>query len=585
MFKYKLRNAAIDINSDSYIEDYLYRLGVRKVESFTDAPGDEDELSPFLLNNIKEGLYLLKKHLNSSIQIVVDSDVDGYTSAAIMYSFLKKLNPEADIEYYIHPEKEHGVVPSMVPFGTGLVIVPDAGSNQIDELMELEGRSVDVLVLDHHLVDSTHEGPGIVVINNQTSEKFSNKNLSGAGIVYKFCQAYHEEFGGAEFYKDFIDLAALGIISDMMSSKDLDNNYIIYHGLMNIKNPMFQALLNKQAFSITSTSTPNKIDIAFYVTPIINGTIRMGSMSDKQELFEALVTYDSTEIFTRVYRGKIIEETLYEKIARESFNIKQNQNTVTTKTMEIICKDIEDRGLQNNQIIIYTTENLKVENFSKSLTGLVAMKISAKFNRPTLILRPVNENGKLSYRGSGRGKKVEGFMSFKDFLTESGLVEYAQGHDMAFGAGVPAENITKLIEYANTTLSNVDFGTDTVEVDYIFNNSNLHIPMLYEFGQHMRLYGNGIPQPLFAFELVIQPDNIRIQGKDENTVKISYGGVDLIKFKSPEMAEMASYYQTQGLVRATIVGRAQLNEFNGNIKPQIIMDYLDLEEVVIEKLF
>ena len=54
MFKYKLRNAAIDINSDSYIEDYLYRLGVRKVESFTDAPGDEDELSPFLLNNIKE---------------------------------------------------------------------------------------------------------------------------------------------------------------------------------------------------------------------------------------------------------------------------------------------------------------------------------------------------------------------------------------------------------------------------------------------------------------------------------------------------------------------------------------------------
>lgn len=584
MFKYKLKHNPIVEDSDSYMSDYLERLGIRKITSFLEQPQIEDELNPFLLNRMQEGVNLLNKHItrDSPIFLVVDSDVDGYSSAAIIYSFIKDINPGADIQYYIHPEKEHGVVPSEVPFGTALVIVPDAGSNQFEEFQELEGRGVDSLILDHHLVDMAYESDRVVVVNNQLSEKFPNKSLSGAGMVYKFIQAYSKTYGGDA--DKYVDLAMLGILSDMMLITELDNNFIIKKGLNNINNKMFKALLKKQSYSVSSISSPTIIDIVFYVTPVINGTIRMGSMQEKAQLFEAFTNNTSTELISREWRGEFIEETLYDKVARESYNIKEKQNRITLKTMDRICDAIDKDRLDQNQIIVYRTSKSDINDVPKSLTGLVAMKILQKYNRPTLILRPVQDNGKWYYRGSGRGKKAEGFLSFKEFLNNSNIVEYAQGHDMAFGIGIEETKIDALVEYANSTLSTVDFGTDTVEVDYIFNNENLNNMMLFEFAKHIALYGNGIPQPMFAFELILQPSNFAIIGKNKDTVKISYGGINFLKFKSTEWVENVNYAMQFPIIKTTILGRAQLNEFNGRTSTQIIIDNLNMQEFDVNDL-
>jgi single-stranded-DNA-specific exonuclease len=581
MFQYKLKQNPIVLGSDSYMRDYLERLGVRKYTSFLESPQPEDELSPFLLKDIDKGISLLNKHItrDSDIFLVVDSDVDGYTSAAIIYSFIKDINPDASIEYYIHPEKEHGVLPSTVPFGTALVIIPDAGSNQYEELEELTGRNVDVLVIDHHIVEqgSIYAHNNVAIVNNQTSDKFPNKSLSGAGMTYKFIQAYQKTYGVGNS-EQYVDLAMLGILSDMMLITEIDNNFIIKKGLKSIKNKMFQALLAKQSYSVTSTSAPTIIDIVFYVTPVINGTIRMGSIAEKSQLFEAFVNNNSTEIYSRTWRGENIDEDLYGMVARESYNIKEKQNRITLKTMERICEVIEREELYKNQVIVYKTDKKDINDVPKSLTGLVAMKILQKYNRPTLILRPVQQDGVWYYRGSGRGKKAEGFLSFKDFLSSSGVVEYAQGHDMAFGTGLKESDVPALVEYANTKLSNVDFGTDTIDVDYIFDNSDLDVTVLYEFAKNIALYGNGIPQPMFAFELVLQPSNFYIIGKNKDTVKISYDGVNFMKFKSAEWVETINYNMQFPVIKATILGRSQLNEFNGRVSTQIIIDQMNIQE-------
>ena len=588
MFKYQLKDSPIEEIQEGFMEDYLRRLGVSKISSFLDSPEQEDELDPFLLNDIEKGLSMLYKHLEleNDIFLVVDSDVDGYSSAAIMYQFIKQIKPDINIEYYIHPEKEHGIVPETVPYGVALAIVPDAGSNQYDELQELDERGIEVLVLDHHLVDqiSLYKSDNVVIINNQLSPKFTNKSSSGAGVVYKFIQAYCRRYKLGNLYENYTDLAALGILSDMMLITELDNNYIIKKGLKNIKNKMFQALLNKQSFSVSSTTQPNIIDVVFYVTPVINGTIRMGTLADKANLFEALVTPDSVFTFSRTWRDKEIIENLYDKVARESYNIKEKQNRITLKTMEGICEVIEREELYKNQIIVYKTSKSNPNEVPKSLTGLVAMKILQKYNRPTLILRPVVEDNKTYFRGSGRGKKMEGFPSFKDYLTSSGIVDYAQGHDMAFGAGIEESRIPSLVEHANSTLAHIDFGTDTVDVDYIFTNDNLDTGMLYEFAKHIDIYGNGIPQPAFAFELMLQPSNFNIIGKKKDTIKISYGGVTFIKFRSSEWAETVEYNNQFPLIKATIIGRSQLNEFNGNVSTQIVIDHMNLEELDVESL-
>lgn len=430
MFQYKLKQNPIVLGSDSYMRDYLERLGVRKYTSFLESPQPEDELSPFLLTDMEKAVALLHKHItrDSDIFLVVDSDVDGYTSSAIIYSYIKDINPDANIEYYVHAEKEHGVVVSQVPFGTALVIIPDAGSNQYDEIEELVGRNADVLVIDHHLVDqgSIFYHNNVAIVNNQISDKFANKSLSGAGMTYKFIQAYHRthKVGNPEQY---VDLAMLGILSDMMLITELDNNFIIKKGLKSIQNKMFKALLAKQSYSVTSTSAPTIIDIVFYVTPVINGTIRMGSISEKSQLFEAFINNNSTEIYSREWRGALIEENLYDRVARESYNIKEKQNRITLKTMERICDVIDREKLYENQVIVYKTDKKDINDVPKSLTGLVAMKILQKYNRPTLILRPVQQDGVWYYRGSGRGKKADGFLSFKEFLNNSGIVDYAQG--------------------------------------------------------------------------------------------------------------------------------------------------------------
>lgn len=587
MFKYKLKENPIALGSDSYMRDYLEKLGIRKYTSFLEQPSEEDELSPFLLDRMDEAVSMLYKHIqrDSKMFLVVDSDVDGYSSASIIYSFIKDLNPEADIEYYIHPEKEHGVVLSSVPYAANLVIIPDAGSNQHEELEELERRGMDVLILDHHLVDDgeMHISKNVVIVNNQVSHRFPNKSLSGAGMVYKFVQAYCKTHK-LDYYEDYTDLAMLGILSDMMLITELDNNYIIKKGLSNLNNRMIQALLEKQSYSVSSTVKPNIIDIVFYITPVINGTIRMGSMQEKINLFEALIDNHNTEIFTREWRNEILEEDLYTKVARESYNIKEKQNRITLKTMERICNVIEEEELYKNQVIVYQTSKSDINDVPKSLTGLVAMKILQKYNRPTLILRPVLEDGKWFYRGSGRGKKVEGFLSFKDFLNNSGIVDYAQGHDMAFGTGIEESKVPNLVEYANTSLAKVDFGTDTIDVDYIFDNTNLDSQMLFEFAKNIDIYGNGIPQPVFAFEMVLQPSNFALIGKNKDTVKISYNGINFIKFKSSEWAETISYNMQFPLIRTVVIGRAQLNEFNGRTSTQIVIDYIDLQEMEAEDL-
>lgn len=157
-------------------------------------------------------------------------------------------------------------------------------------------------------------------------------------------------------------------------------------------------------------------------------------------------------------------------------------------------------------------------------------------------------------------------------------------HDMAFGCGIEESRIPSLVEHANKTLAHIDFGTDTVDVDYIFNNENLDVNMLYEFAKHIDIYGNGIPQPAFAFELMLQPSNFNIIGKKKDTIKISYGGVTFIKFRSSEWAETVEYNNQFPLIKATIIGRSQLNEFNGNVSTQIVIDHMNLEELDVDSL-
>lgn len=79
---------------------------------------------------------MLIQHLaqNDKIFIQVDSDVDGYTSAAILINYLYMIAPNVvqnNISYRMHEGKQHGIILDTIPEDVKLVIVPDAGSNDL----------------------------------------------------------------------------------------------------------------------------------------------------------------------------------------------------------------------------------------------------------------------------------------------------------------------------------------------------------------------------------------------------------------------------------------------------------------------
>ena len=584
-----LKKNCIDDKSFQFLADYLVSLGIKRedVASFLIAPRNTDLDDPWKLDNMQQGITMLHDAIAAGEKIYLqpDCDVDGFTSAAIFYSFVKEISPNTIIDYKLHSAKDHGIKPDAVPDDCQLVVIPDAGSMQLEEQKELLKRNKKILILDHHEVgEQLPQNDALCVINDQSSKKFTNKYLSGAGVVYMFVRAYVGVYCGGNHSIDekYMDLAALGIISDMMDTRTLGNHYIIFHGLSNIHNKMFKALLLKQDYSIPDAAHPTKIDIAFYIAPLINGLIRSGEQEEKEALFSAMLNNNDTRVIESEYRGTKRSESIYEYAARIAANAKSRQDNAKKRSSEFLRKKIEENGLNNNKIVAVKLEDDELDKLNPTLTGLTAMELVRAYNKPALVLRHTNIDGKSLYCGSGRSKDFDGLSSLLEFIKNTGDAEYAEGHDNAFGVWFTKEGYDKFIKDSNEKLKDVDFNNELFEVDYWFKDKVNNI-MLTDFAKANRLYGAGIPQPKFAFTLHVASKGFKAIGAKKDTLRIDY--CDGLNFIMWDASDIIKKVEPNKFYEATIVGRSQINNYLGNEKTQIVIDDIDLkpaEEVVEE---
>ena len=312
------------LNNGVSLRNYLQACGIRAedCDSFIYAPLGKDELSPLLLKNMEYAVhkaYDMLSDENTIVFVQVDSDMDGWTSASELIQYINIRFPKIKLTWRLHSGKQHGVVLDTVPEDANLIFIPDAGSNQVEELTKLSGMGKTVIVLDHHKIED-EEGSfnsGAIIVNNQASDDFSNKWLSGAGVVYKFIQQMDDSFFMDDVAGQFVDLAAIGIIADAMDMRTLDNNFIAYEGLNNIRNELVKAVIAKQAGEgmyarIQNVNAPTKTEVAFYVAPVFNGLIRYGEQEEKEQVFKAFITRNSIEKIETEYRGVKRVESLYD---------------------------------------------------------------------------------------------------------------------------------------------------------------------------------------------------------------------------------------------------------------------------------
>lgn len=563
---------------DNYVRNLLSFRGVEDIEDFLN-PNKNNLQDPDDLVNIREGaqLYLDNVGDDKHILIIVDSDCDGFTSSAIIYQYTKIIAPTTQIDYWLHNGKEHGLsdhidklMDEEVKYD--LIILPDSSSNDVEYHNKLKEINTPCLCLDHHQVDVTISDNAIIV-NNQISPNYQNKELVGAGVTFQFCR-YIDKLLKINRAEDFIDLAALGQIGDMGSVLTLENRYIISRGLKSIKNFMFKSMIEKQDYSMGGKITP--ISVAFYIVPLINAMIRVGTNEEKDRLFRSFI--DGKELVVSHKRGAKGE---LEKVAIESIRECTNAKSRQTKLIENAEQQIEYKickyGLLNNKVILVRLEDDMI--FPSELNGLLAMKIAAKYKRPAMVLRL----GPDGYdKGSMRGVNQSALVSFKDFLNESGFVE-SMGHDNAAGAIIKDENLSAFHAYANKKLANIDFGENYYDINFERNVTSPDLDRLItDISRHDDIWGQSNNVPLIHVKgLIVEPDEISIIGKNSDTVKIEKNGITYIKFKAKDMIEDLSKYSET--INIEIVGEANLNEWGGRTTPQIfIKDYEIKKENIFE---
>lgn len=356
-----------------------------------------------------------------------------------------------------------------------------------------------------------------------------------------------------------------------MDLRDFETHYLVQEGLKTLSNPFIKGMAEKNKFSLGRELSP--IGVAFYIVPLVNSITRVGTMDEKILLFESMLNWKAHELIPSTKRGcGGQQETRLEQSLRTCTNVKNRQTRNQDAAVEQVKTTIEKEGLLNHKVLLI---RLKNPSFDRGITGLIANKIMAEYQRPVGLLIATEHEGKLAWSGSARGYDKSKMTDFRQLVRDSKLAYLAEGHPQAFGLGILDENFDAFLEYTDAALKDVEF-TPNYKVDFIYSTSTLKPKNILELGNMKYLWGQNVDEPLIVVEnIAVTKDMIHLMSRDKNpTLKIELpNGVTCIKFKSSE-EELDKLYSESGCVTINLVGKAEVNKYFNSVTPQIIItDY------------
>lgn len=574
-FEYQTRGS---IGIGNPVTKILENRGIKNVPMFLN-PTKSCLEDNHLLDNIDLAVDIFLKHMNnnSKVTILQDCDCDGVTSAALMIQYINDNFPSISVDYIIHDNKEHGLDnKSMLEIEQkkpDLLIIPDAGSNDLRQLKTLKSAGIDVIVLDHHdesekvtRLKSIYKLENLngfaVIVNNQMSSKVKDKSMTGVGIVYKFCSIVDERLKRDTVNK-YLDLVALGMIADSCDLTQLQTRYLVLEGIKQIQNEtnynkFISELVKSQAYSLHNKATI--LGISFYIAPLVNALIRLGTKEDKEIMLKAFLNSSEKAIIKIRSKGEV-EVSIQEQARRLCESYKRKQQKMTGDYTEILKEQINEFGLNEYPVICCKAD----KSFEKTFTGLIANKLTSMYSKPCLLLRDCND----ILMGSARGFDKSHIKDIKDFCLQTKLFDLAEGHPNACGVTIKKDNISKFYEY----LSQQNFdNTLNYTVDAVFDEKSLTAEVIQSIFALSDVWGTNIEEPLFLLKLKCPIDGgFTVLGNEKNTIKLTFHNIEIIKFRSSEN-EYNEIKNLGKMVEFTIVGKFSVNEYNGKKTPQVIVE-------------
>ena len=498
----EIKHLSAALNVNMTIARLLVQRGIKtfnEAKSFF-RPRLSDLLDPFLMKDMEKAVARLELAIANQEKVLVygDYDVDGTTSVALMYSFLK---PRIEhIEYYI-PDRYtegYGISPQSIDYaeknGFSLIIAIDCGIKAVEKITNAKERGIDFVICDHHNPDDKVPGAVAVLDPKQPDCPYPYKELSGCGVGFKYLQAYCQKNNvELEEIYDLLDLVVVSIASDIVPITG-ENRVLAYYGLKKLNsNPGvgLQTIIN---FAGINGSVITISDIVFKIGPRLNAS---GRIEHGKKSVQILVASDEDK-----------SDLLGEEI--DSFNEirKTLDRDITQDALDMIVKNPEMADMKST--VLYNRD------WHKGVVGIVASRVTEQFYRPTIIL--TESNG----MATGSARSVKDFDLYEAIGQCSDLLESYGGHMYAAGLTLKIENVPEfrrrfeeIVKNQVTDLQQLQ----TIDVDAKISLSDI-TPRFYRILKQFAPFGPHNMTPIFVTEDVFDAGTSRLVGKNKEHLKL-----------------------------------------------------------------
>ncbi|MCC8174778.1 MAG: single-stranded-DNA-specific exonuclease RecJ [Odoribacter sp.] len=456
---------------------------------------------PFLMKDMDKAVERLDKAIayEEKIMIYGDYDVDGTTSVALLYKYLRQKTNASLLKYYI-PDRYiegYGVSIKGIDYaaenGFPLIIVTDCGVKAVEKVKYAKEKGIDIIICDHHTPgDSLPDA--VAVLDPQRSDcPYPYKWLSGCGVSFKLVQAHSMKHNlpMSELYK-LLDLVCVSIASDIVPITG-ENRILAYFGLLQLNsNPSLGLKTIIKLSGIDKEITIN--DIVFRIGPRINAAGRVESGCKSVDLMTADEKCDANDMAIDIAAFNDQRKKLDHDITEEAIN----------------------HILQTEKEADKLTTVLFNPNWHKGVIGIVASRLTESFYRPTVVL--TESNG----LATGSARSVEGYDLYYAISQCSELLENYGGHKYAAGLTLKIENIEPFKQKFEKIVSETivtGMRTPQINIDAQIKLSDI-TPELYQMLKKFAPFGPNNNIPVFMTENVTNFIGTRRVGRNNEHLKL-----------------------------------------------------------------
>ncbi len=491
------------------------------------------------------------------IVIYGDYDVDGITGVAILWHVLRLAG--AEVSFYVPHRIDEGYGVNaeagrrLVADGAGLIVTVDCGITAIDAAQVLRQAGVPFIVTDHHAAHAQTPDADAIV-HPLVGGAYPNPHISGAGVAFKLAWAIAQQMSGSakvgpeyrDLLTELLPLAAMGAIADVVPLVG-ENRIIARHGLTSLPRtrlPGLKCLIEQAGLANEKISG---YDVGFKLAPRINAAGRMGHARL------------AVELFTRADADRAREIAIY--LEEHNRSRQSTERQMAKQACEMIDRD-HLAGDARRAIV------LACDGWHAGVIGIVAARVVARYNRPTVMIALSNGEGQGSARSVRHFDLAEALCGCSDHLLAHG------GHAMAAGLRIASERVPAFtdafVALANSRLTGDDL-LPKLRLDAEVSLRDLTLPTA-EAIVALGPFGVGNPRPKLAsgwLELAAEP---RVVGQTQEHLQIAFqeGGM---RTKGIAFGMASSAQDLKQHRRCRVAFEPMINDFNG--RKTVEMQILD----------